>query len=157
MDFGAPTKTGEENVLSHLGRLLDDQIKTDVEFIVKGHKVGGHQLILQGHPSKAGFSLFIKTALIRPKSNFLSAGGSPVFAAMFEHEMVESVTRTVTIEDTEPKVFSQLLRYLYTGDAPEIEGSEMTEPLFIAADKYQVESLKVLILTKVTLSAIKCL
>ena len=35
-----------------------------------------------------------------------------------------------------------MLRFLYTGNAPNIEEEEMTEPMFIAADKYQIEKLK---------------
>ena len=48
MDFGPPSKKGEENILQHLSRLVDNPIKGDVEFIVKGEKIVGHELILQG-------------------------------------------------------------------------------------------------------------
>ena len=62
---------------------------------------------------------------------------------MFEHDMTESSSRSVTVEDIEPNVFRQLLRFLYTGDAPGLENDEnMAESLFIAANKYQVSALK---------------
>ena len=61
---------------------------------------------------------------------------------MFQHDMTESSSRSVIVEDVDPKVFQQLLRFLYSGDAPNIHDDDVTEPLFIAADKYQVEPLK---------------
>jgi BTB/POZ domain len=39
----------------------------------------------------------------------------------------------------EPAVFHQLLRYLYTGD---VDFREWSEFFFLAADKYQIDSLK---------------
>jgi len=83
---------------------------------VRGEKIPGHKLILRG--------------------------GSPVLAAMFQHDMTEKASGTIEIKDVEPKIFRQLLHYLYTGDAPDVEEDGMTEPLFIAADKYQIDSLK---------------
>ena len=44
----------------------------------------------------------------------------------------------------EPAVFKQLLLFLYTGTAPEHRHDSITEPLFLAADKYQIESLKMI-------------
>ena len=40
---------------------------------------------------------------------------SPVFAAMFEHPTKEKMTNRVVIEDIEPSVFQELLRFIYTG------------------------------------------
>ena len=111
-------KTGEQNVLRHLDNLLKSGIGSDIDFLVKGHKFPVHTIILQG--------------------------GSTVMAAMFEHhDMSERVSRrSMVIEDVEPEVFQQLLHYLYNGNAPRIDEGDITEPLFIAADKYQVDSLK---------------
>ena len=58
---------------------------------------------------------------------------------MFEQDMTEASCRSTIVEDIEPKAFRQLLQYLYTGDAPDLEDEDMTEPLFIAADKYQIQ------------------
>jgi len=109
-------KDGEFDLINHLGQLLYSGTDSDIQFIVKGEKIPGHKLILRG--------------------------SSPVLAAMFEHDMTEKASGTIEIKDVEPKVFRQLLHYLYTGDAPEADENDMTEPLFIAADKYQIESLK---------------
>ena len=105
------------NHVDHLSELENSKTESDVQFLVQGVTIPSHTLILQG--------------------------GSPVFAAMFEHDMTESSSRIVVVNDIEPTVFRQLLRFLYTGDAPEMEDDEnMTEQLFIAADKYQVDTLK---------------
>jgi len=104
-------------VLSHLAQLINSGTGSDVEFIVQEEKIPGHTFILRG-------------------------GISPVFTAMFEHDMTESSSHTVVVEDIEPNIFRQLLCFLYTGDAPEMKDENMAELLFIAADKYQVEKLK---------------
>ena len=110
-------KNGEFKLLNHLSHLLySGSDSADFHFIVKGEKIPVHKLILEG--------------------------GSPVLAAMFQHDMTEKASGTVTIDEVEPIVFRQLLHYLYTGDAPEVKDDGMTEPLFVAADKYGVESLK---------------
>jgi hypothetical protein len=116
IDFGPQMKRGEANVLENLGRLLKDATGSDVNFIAQGEVISAHTLIIKG--------------------------GSPVLAAMFQHDMTESSSRSVVIKDLEPKVFRQLLHYLYTGDAPKIEDEDITESLFIASDKYQIDSLK---------------
>ena len=67
---------------------------------------------------------------------------SPVFAAMFQAGFQEATTRRVEISDMDFKVFRQLLYYLYTGEAPQMEQDDITEPLFVAADRYGVELLK---------------
>jgi hypothetical protein len=114
MDFGPQLKSGEGNVLDYLGRLLSEGTDSDVTFIVKGEKTNGHKLILRG--------------------------GSPVLAAIFKHD--KTIHQPFEIKDVEPKIFCQLLYYLYTGDAPDAAEEDITEPLFIAADIYKVDPLK---------------
>ena len=108
----------DKGLLRHLKRLMQDGIYSDVEFIVKEEKIPGHILIIQGE--------------------------SPVLAAMFQSDMTEASSRTVIINDVEPDIFRRLLYFLYTGKvSPRINvGDEMVESLFIAADKYQVDSLQ---------------
>ena len=109
-------KNGETDLIDRLGRLFVSAIGSDIKFIVQGKEIPAHSVILHG--------------------------SSPVFDAMFEHDMTEASNRSVTVEDTEPDVFRQLLQYLYTGDAPDLEEEDMAELLFVAADKYQIDSLK---------------
>ncbi|XP_046454671.1 uncharacterized protein LOC124202376 [Daphnia pulex] len=118
VDFG--TITGSENkMISTMGKLADmfrNQTLCDVQFnFIGGQSVGAHVAIL--------------------------SAGSPVFAAMFQSTFMESLTRQVMITDIEVDVFKQLLVYMYTGSIPELEEENVTL-LFVAADKYGIETLK---------------
>ena len=64
---------------------------------------------------------------------FLFLARSPVFRAMFEHEMEESKFNRVEISDISPEVFKEMLNFLYTGKSPNL--SEMAAELLAAADK----------------------
>jgi BTB/POZ domain len=108
---------GERKVLTHLSKLLDTQSMADVTFIVKNEKIGAHSAIV--------------------------VSASPVICAMLDKDnFQEGRTKTVKVKDIEPVVFKEMLQYLYTGKAPNLDEDDMTEPLFLAADKYQVEGLK---------------
>jgi speckle-type POZ protein len=108
---------GERQVLTHLSKLLDTQSMSDVTFVVKNEKISAHSAIV--------------------------VSGSPVICAMLEEDnFKEGRTKTVQVEDIEPFVFKEMLRYLYTGKAPKLDEDDMTESLFLAADKYQIEALK---------------
>jgi len=108
---------GERHVLTHLSKLLDTQSMADVTFILNNEKIGAHSAIV--------------------------VSASPVICAMLENgNFEEGRTKTVKIEDIEPAVFKEMLRYLYTGRAPKLDEAAMTEPLLLAADKYQIEALK---------------
>jgi len=67
---------------------------------------------------------------------------SPVLAAMFEHEMKERQLNLVQIEDMDPEVMAEMLRFIYTGNAPHLDN--MAADLLAAADKYALERLKVM-------------
>jgi speckle-type POZ protein len=105
---------GERLVLQNLSRLLETRSMADVAFTIKDQEIKAHSAIV--------------------------ASASPVFRAMFQQDPSEEVaTKTAVIDDMEPAVFQQLLRYLYTGD---VDFRESSESLFLAADKYQIDSLK---------------
>ena len=92
---------------------VQDKLYTDVELVVGDKTFHAHRVIL--------------------------ATRSPVFAAMFSADMVESRTGRVFINDTKPDVFQCFLEFLYTGILP--NGADQPE-LFLIADKYQVVTLK---------------
>lgn len=77
---------------------------------------------------------------LRAHKGILSAR-SPVFAKMFEQDMLENATNNVMIEDIDFHVFNCFLLFLYTGEAQEWE-SETVLSLYTMADKYQVKSLQ---------------
>jgi speckle-type POZ protein len=107
---------GERHVLTHLSKLLDTQSMADVTFVVKNEKIGAHSAIV--------------------------VSASPVICAMLEKDkFLEGVTKEVKIDDIDPAVFKEMLRYLYTGKTKKMD-EDMAEPLFLAADKYQIEGLK---------------
>jgi BTB/POZ domain len=58
---------------------------------------------------------------------------SPVFAAMFEHEMEERKQNRVAITDVDHEVLKEMLRFIYTGKAPNLD--KMADDLLAAADK----------------------
>ncbi|KAI9559153.1 hypothetical protein GHT06_015942 [Daphnia sinensis] len=66
---------------------------------------------------------------------------SSVFAAMFQHDMQESKTGHVLIEDTERDIFYQLLHYIYSGRTWTSLTEGIAQKLLLAADKYNVTQL----------------
>ena len=66
---------------------------------------------------------------------------SQVFAAMFEHDMEEAKHNRVDVKDVDSEVMDQMLRFIYTGKAPDLE--RMAAELLAAADKYALDRLKV--------------
>lgn len=70
------------------------------------------------------------------------AAQSPVFSAMFEHNMEENQNNRVDVTDIEGEVLEELLRFIYTGKVVNLEN--LAKDLLPAADKYGFERLKVL-------------
>ena len=69
---------------------------------------------------------------------------SKVFASMFEYETKENLTNQIEIEDIEPEVFQELLRFIYTGEVSLHEMETIAAGLLIAADKYLLDGLKMI-------------
>ena len=67
------------------------------------------------------------------------ASASEVFHKMFESDMQEKNSGIVEISDVDPAVMSDLLTYIYTGDAPNLK--TLAKELMIAADKYNLQDL----------------
>merc|ERR1719312_1496416 len=59
---------------------------------------------------------------------------------MLDANMKEKATGSIEIKDMNLEVFEDLLKYIYSGDAPNIDSH--TEELFSAADLYQLDDLK---------------
>jgi BTB/POZ domain len=94
-------------------RYFNNEMAADFNFKVKNRVFPGHKIIL--------------------------AGRSPVFAAMFKHDMKEKETSEVEIEDMDPAVFQKMLKFIYT---TECDVGEHAEELLMAADRYDVKDLK---------------
>ena len=67
------------------------------------------------------------------------ASASEVFHKMFESDMQEKSSGIVEISDVDPAVMSDLLTYIYSGDAPNLK--TLAKELMIAADKYNLQDL----------------
>ncbi|XP_044739264.1 speckle-type POZ protein-like [Chrysoperla carnea] len=70
------------------------------------------------------------------------AARSPIFAAMFDHEMEERKLNRVNITDIEYDILHELLKFIYTGKVDNLQ--TMASELLAAADKYALERLKIL-------------
>nr|XP_029707645.1 protein roadkill isoform X1 [Aedes albopictus] len=109
-------KVPECKLSEDLGLLFDSEKFSDVTLAVGGREFQVHKAIL--------------------------AARSPVFAAMFEHEMEERKQNRVAITDVDHEVLKEMLRFIYTGKAPNLD--KMADDLLAAADKYALEKLKVM-------------
>ncbi|OXU30766.1 hypothetical protein TSAR_013232 [Trichomalopsis sarcophagae] len=77
-----------------------------------------------------------------PAHRNILACRSPVFSGMFEHEMLEKRKNVVAISDVEPEVMAEVLRFIYADKVNNIK--ELAVDLLIAADKYQLEALRLM-------------
>ncbi|XP_058798880.1 speckle-type POZ protein-like isoform X2 [Phymastichus coffea] len=101
-------------VLNDLEGLLDNGRFSDVTLNVKNTKFKVHKYIL--------------------------AVRSPVFSAMFEHDMIEKNQNIVQITDIEPEIMKELLRFTYIGEVKDLNSK--AKDLLAAADKYAFDDLK---------------
>ena len=99
-----------------IGQMLESEQLSDITLKVDKQNFRAHKIILSAR--------------------------SPVFAAMFQHEMLEKVQNKVTIDDIDCKVFQELLRYIYTGKVPNFKDTVFE--LLPAADMYQLDKLKIM-------------
>ncbi len=103
-------------LIALLESLFDKMPFSDVNFRVGGRELSAHKSILVTR--------------------------SKYFAAMFQHPTKEQSTDQIKIEDIEPQVFQELLRFIYTGRVPLDKLETMAVGLFIAADNYLIDELK---------------
>ncbi|CAF0916562.1 unnamed protein product [Adineta steineri] len=76
-----------------------------------------------------------------PVHKAILSARSKVFQAMFEHKMLENERSRVEIEDIDGDIIFEILRFIYTGKAQNME--KLADALLPAADKYCLERLKV--------------
>ena len=118
-DCVVSVKKGSKHVLEHLAKLWENKTLSDVTFNCGEKLIKAHTLIL--------------------------ASGSPVLAAMFQNDFKENRERMVVIKEFESIVFENFLRYIYVGECDLLQkggGRNDVANLFVAADKYAVDSLK---------------
>jgi speckle-type POZ protein len=109
------------NMHHHFGRLLSSGQGADVTFKVGTKKFAAHRYML--------------------------AARSPVFAAELFGPMKEKTATCIAIHDMEATVFKNMLHFIYTDSLPENgdgESCEMAQHLLVAADRYNLERLKLI-------------
>uniref|UniRef100_A0A8R7ULC1 BTB/POZ and MATH domain-containing protein 2 n=1 Tax=Triticum urartu TaxID=4572 RepID=A0A8R7ULC1_TRIUA len=106
----------------HLGVLLLSKVGVDVEFRVAGETFSAHRSVLAARP--------------------------PVFRAEFFGPMKEGTTsEAIRIDDMEAQLFNALLTFMYTDALPDMnqqEESAMAQHLLVAADRFDLERLKLI-------------
>uniref|UniRef100_A0A669BXU9 Speckle type BTB/POZ protein n=1 Tax=Oreochromis niloticus TaxID=8128 RepID=A0A669BXU9_ORENI len=139
-------KVPDCRLADELGGLWENSRFTDCSLCVAGQEFQAHKAILAGTNFFFMFIRlkFIQILLISDCKLFSSCflARSPVFSAMFEHEMEESKKNRVEINDVEPEVFKEMMCFIYTDKAPNLD--KMADDLLAAADKYALERLKVM-------------
>ena len=107
----------QKQVSEHLGQVFTDKQFTDIKIQSEGQSFDCHMAIL--------------------------AARSPVFMAMFQSEMKEMETRTVSIDDLKAGIVSEMLSFIYTGNVSSHNSlSDIASELLEAADRYQLDLLK---------------
>jgi speckle-type POZ protein len=117
---GIPQPVGincTHQLTTQLEELFHDMSFSDVIFKVGGSEFPAHKIVL--------------------------AARSEVFKAMFQHPTKEKSTNHVEIEDIEPEIFKELLRFIYTGCLTAETMEKMAVKLLVVADKYFLTELKV--------------
>ena len=103
----------EDNVLAGIKGLFTDTSFADVTIKCTNAEIKAHKVIL--------------------------ASQSPVFKRMFESDMKEKETSVVEIPNVDHRMISDMLAYLYTGSAPNLD--TYVKKLFDLADKYELPQL----------------
>jgi hypothetical protein len=106
---------------------------------VIGHM--NNYLFLQQTNCDVQFNFTLTSEKIGAHKSILSAR-SPVFAAMFHHDMQESKTGQIAIDEIERNVFYQLLHFIYSGRTSVPLTETTAQQLLAAANKYNIEDLK---------------
>jgi speckle-type POZ protein len=107
--------SSKDQALKDFGMLLHDGLCSDVTLFVDDMEFPAHRSILSAR--------------------------SPVFKAMFSHEMKESKEGTVDLEDIKSAIFKEVMQYIYTGECKLNCGKENLVHLLAAADRFQLPML----------------
>uniref|UniRef100_A0A4W3HUK8 Speckle type BTB/POZ protein like a n=1 Tax=Callorhinchus milii TaxID=7868 RepID=A0A4W3HUK8_CALMI len=111
-------KVPECRLADDLGNLLESSRFTDCSLYVGGQEFKAHKSIL---------------AVIYIQSNFIF---------IFFLSSPTPQQNRVEINDVDPEVFKEMMRFIYTGKAPNLD--KMADNLLAAADKYALDRLKVM-------------
>ncbi|XP_055943666.1 TD and POZ domain-containing protein 3-like [Argiope bruennichi] len=78
-----------------------------------------------------------------PAHKLVLCARSPVFKAILTNDMKEKTTNCIEVDDLENDTVDQLLMFLYSDQIKNLQWESVTK-LYYAADKYEVEKLKII-------------
>jgi len=112
----------ENQICDDLSGLLESRRFSDLKINVDGQEFNAHKAILSARCS--------------------------VFSAMFSHPLKEGLESRIDIMDMKKEVFEEMLTFIYTGKASNMTNpdwcSEWVDELLTAADKYDLQRLKLM-------------
>lgn len=109
----SPLRENLRKIQENFKHCFENKKFCDVTLIVRGQEFPAHKVIL--------------------------ACRSPVFSAMFTHDMKEKRENKVEISDMEPEVLQEVLRFIYCGYVNNAQ--RLAPELLVVADKYQLDGL----------------
>jgi speckle-type POZ protein len=117
----SPIPVPPSDIVTHLGRLLDQTDGTDVSFVIGNETFHAHRAVL--------------------------AARSPVFKPELFGFRAESTMSSITLHGITPATFKTMLRFIYTDELPAEDehqdcSTEMIQNLLAAADRYALDRLK---------------
>ncbi|KAL7298748.1 hypothetical protein TKK_0008497 [Trichogramma kaykai] len=77
-----------------------------------------------------------------PAHKTILAAASPVFRALFTHDMLENKENVIEIADTSYNILVEMCRFIYIGKINSIE-TDIILQILAVADKYQIDHLKI--------------
>ncbi len=128
-------KEDDENnsskIISDMERLLESGTLTDVTIKCENR-------ILECHKVSKLFSLLSNILCFNCQA-ILSAR-STVFRAMFQHDMRESKSNEINIQDIDFSTVRDMVKFIYSGRLKDL--ADKSDLLLAAADKYDIRDLK---------------
>ena len=122
----------DANLYSHLKAIGQPEALETLENVVMGMKSMFADKLFTDLTIKCGGEEFkVHKAVL--------ASQSPFFRRMLESDVKEQRTSVIEISDTDPQVISNLLTYLYTGKAPDVD--TLANDLLVVANKYTLSLL----------------
>jgi len=67
---------------------------------------------------------------------------SPVFKTMFTCNMKEGKAAVIELTDVDKELFTEMLKFIYSGNCSDVVLNERTTDMFALADKYDLKRLK---------------
>jgi Leucine-rich repeat (LRR) protein len=121
--------------IQELIQIIADKCQKKIEF----EPVSQFARDLWSNKTMCDFNFTFNDGRSIPVHKCLLAVQSPVFAAMFQNQIKESLTSECMIEDISYETFLQFLEYLYTRKMP--TATDRITELYSTAMKYQIQKL----------------